>query len=194
MFAHDRGWVRRLREAVDDRPDRRGGRRAGPVRHARPHAAPDRSLSARPAARPRRPRQPAAAPAHRPGPAPRREQLPDDAIVVARSMGPAELLDYDRKRLRGLVLEEGGPDQPRRDRGAGARHRRGRADRQRHRSASIPAMRSSSTARRATCTFARPPTSRRPMSRRCGCARAGRRSISRCATFPASPATASASP
>ena len=34
--------------------------------------------------------------------------LPDDAIVVARTMGPAELLDYDRKRLRGLVLEEGG--------------------------------------------------------------------------------------
>jgi len=28
---------------------------------------------------------------------------------VARAMGPAALLDYDRKRLRGLVLEEGGP-------------------------------------------------------------------------------------
>src|SRR6202008_358424 len=25
------------------------------------------------------------------------------------SMGPAALLDYDRKRLRGLILEEGGP-------------------------------------------------------------------------------------
>lgn len=34
--------------------------------------------------------------------------LPEDAIVVARTMGPAELLDYDRHRLRGLVLEEGG--------------------------------------------------------------------------------------
>lgn len=33
--------------------------------------------------------------------------LPRDAIVIARSMGPAELLDYDRDRLRGLVLEEG---------------------------------------------------------------------------------------
>ncbi len=41
--------------------------------------------------------------------APGREQLPDNAIVVARSMGPAALLDYDRKKLRGLVLEEGGP-------------------------------------------------------------------------------------
>jgi len=35
------------------------------------------------------------------------EPLPDDVILVARDMGPAELLDYDRKRLRGLVLEEG---------------------------------------------------------------------------------------
>ncbi|WP_246149382.1 phosphoenolpyruvate--protein phosphotransferase [Skermanella pratensis] len=33
--------------------------------------------------------------------------LPDDVILVARSMGPAELLDYDRRRLRALVLEEG---------------------------------------------------------------------------------------
>ncbi len=39
--------------------------------------------------------------------APSREQLPDNAILVARNMGPAALLDYDRKRLRGLVLEEG---------------------------------------------------------------------------------------
>ncbi len=34
--------------------------------------------------------------------------LPEDSILVARTMGPAELLDYDRHRLRGLVLEEGG--------------------------------------------------------------------------------------
>ena len=34
--------------------------------------------------------------------------LPQDAIVIARTMGAAELLDYDRQRLRGLVLEEGG--------------------------------------------------------------------------------------
>jgi phosphotransferase system enzyme I (PtsP) len=33
--------------------------------------------------------------------------LPDDVVLVARSMGPAELLDYDRKQLRALVLEEG---------------------------------------------------------------------------------------
>lgn len=35
--------------------------------------------------------------------------LPDNAILIARSMGPAALLDYDRSKLRGLVLEEGGP-------------------------------------------------------------------------------------
>ncbi|MGL1922472.1 MAG: phosphoenolpyruvate--protein phosphotransferase [Hyphomicrobiales bacterium] len=33
--------------------------------------------------------------------------LPDDAILVARNLGPAELLDYDKDKLKGLVLEEG---------------------------------------------------------------------------------------
>jgi len=36
-------------------------------------------------------------------------ELPDEFVLVARSMGPAELLDYDRRRLKGLVLEEGSP-------------------------------------------------------------------------------------
>jgi phosphotransferase system, enzyme I, PtsP len=35
-------------------------------------------------------------------------RLPNDAILVARSMGAAELLGYDPKKLRGLVIEEGG--------------------------------------------------------------------------------------
>jgi phosphotransferase system enzyme I (PtsP) len=43
------------------------------------------------------------------GYAPARDRLPENAVIVARSMGPAALLDYDRRRLRGLVLEEGGP-------------------------------------------------------------------------------------
>ncbi|MGV3652478.1 MAG: phosphoenolpyruvate--protein phosphotransferase [Devosia sp.] len=38
-----------------------------------------------------------------------RKELPENAILVARNMGPAELLEYDRARLRGIVLEEGGP-------------------------------------------------------------------------------------
>ncbi len=38
--------------------------------------------------------------------APAAEDLPEDAIVIARNMGPAELLDYDRSRLRGLIIED----------------------------------------------------------------------------------------
>lgn len=33
--------------------------------------------------------------------------LPDDAIILARSMGPADLLEYDRSKLRGVILQEG---------------------------------------------------------------------------------------
>ncbi len=33
--------------------------------------------------------------------------LPDDIVLIARSMGPVELLDYDRTRLRALILDEG---------------------------------------------------------------------------------------
>lgn len=35
--------------------------------------------------------------------------LPKDAIIIARNMGAAELLDYGRDRIRAVVLEEGGP-------------------------------------------------------------------------------------
>lgn len=34
--------------------------------------------------------------------------LPDDTILFARTMGAAELLDYDPQKLRGLVIEESG--------------------------------------------------------------------------------------
>lgn len=36
-------------------------------------------------------------------------ELPENAVVIARNMGPAELLDYDVDRLKALVLEEGAP-------------------------------------------------------------------------------------
>jgi phosphotransferase system enzyme I (PtsP) len=39
----------------------------------------------------------------------RQTEMPADIVVIAHSMGPAELLDYDRSKLRGLVLEEGSP-------------------------------------------------------------------------------------
>ena len=36
-------------------------------------------------------------------------ELPAEFILVAHAMGPAELLDYAHRRIRGLVLEEGSP-------------------------------------------------------------------------------------
>ena len=35
--------------------------------------------------------------------------LPEKAVLIARSLGPAELLEFERKRLRAVVLEEGSP-------------------------------------------------------------------------------------
>jgi phosphotransferase system enzyme I (PtsP) len=33
--------------------------------------------------------------------------LKEDTILIARNLGPAELLEYDKRRLRGVILEEG---------------------------------------------------------------------------------------
>ena len=109
MIAHDRGWLRRLREAVSQRPDRRSRGRAGAERRARQAAAPDRPLSARSAARPRptspigccinwRARACVCCPA----------SCRRTPFWSRARWGPAALLDYDRARLRGLVLEEAG--------------------------------------------------------------------------------------
>jgi phosphotransferase system enzyme I (PtsP) len=108
MIAHDRGWLRRLREAVSSgltaeaavervQNDARAKlqRQTDPYLRDRLHDLNDianrllhqlagQSLVLRP------------------------DELPDNAILVARSMSPAALLDYDRSRLRGLVLEEAG--------------------------------------------------------------------------------------
>ncbi|MGB0749742.1 MAG: phosphoenolpyruvate--protein phosphotransferase [Magnetospiraceae bacterium] len=35
--------------------------------------------------------------------------LPDKAVIIARAMGPADLLDYDTDKIAGLVLEQGSP-------------------------------------------------------------------------------------
>ncbi len=109
MFANDRGWVRRLHEAVQTgitaeaavervQSDTRARmqRQTDPYLRERLHDLDDlanrllRELVA-------------------PGKGMMTEvtDLPDNAILVARSMGPAALLDYDRTKLRGLVLEEG---------------------------------------------------------------------------------------
>src|SRR3546814_9654704 len=36
-------------------------------------------------------------------------EMPENAVVIARAMGPAELLDYDTAKVRALVLEDGSP-------------------------------------------------------------------------------------
>ncbi|MET0366892.1 MAG: phosphoenolpyruvate--protein phosphotransferase [Methylobacterium sp.] len=108
MFAHDQGWLRRMREAVASgltaeaavervQSDNRARmlRQSDPYLRERLHDLDDlanrllRALIG-----------PGAA-----GHAP----LPENAILVARTMGPAALLDYDAGTLRGIVLEEGGP-------------------------------------------------------------------------------------
>ncbi len=108
MFAHDQGWVRRLHEAiaagltaeaavekVQSNQRARTMRQGDPFWRDRLHDIEDlsnrllRLLTGRPGTA-------------------AKSDLPRDTILVARSMGPAELLDYDRKRIRGLVLADGG--------------------------------------------------------------------------------------
>lgn len=36
-------------------------------------------------------------------------ELTEDSIIFGRTIGPAELLDYDRSRVKGIVLEDGSP-------------------------------------------------------------------------------------
>jgi phosphotransferase system enzyme I (PtsP) len=106
MFAHDRGWIRRMNEAVATgltaeaavakvQNDTRARivRQTAPFLRERFNDLNDlsnrllRMLTGRTTAAD--------------------EDLPEDTILVAHTMGPAELLDYDRERLRGLILEEG---------------------------------------------------------------------------------------
>ncbi|MGH0298575.1 phosphoenolpyruvate--protein phosphotransferase [Sinorhizobium meliloti] len=107
MFAHDRGWVRKLEEAirngltaeaaverVQSETKARMIRLTDPYLRERMHDFDDlanrllRQLSGY-------------------GAKLSAADFPNDAIVVARAMGAAELLDYPRENVRGLVLEEG---------------------------------------------------------------------------------------
>lgn len=109
MFAHDRGWLSRMREAIRTGLTAEAGvervqsdtrarmlRATDPYLRERLHDLDDLA---------NRLMRQLMGVQH----APHRDELPDNAIIVARMMGPAALLDYDRKRLRGLILEEGGP-------------------------------------------------------------------------------------
>ncbi|AMY02469.1 phosphoenolpyruvate--protein phosphotransferase [Mesorhizobium ciceri] len=107
MFANDRGWVRRLEEAIRNgltaeaavekvQSDMRARmlHMTDPYLRERMSDFDDlanrllRQLMGR-------------------GPEDVAASLPKDAIIVARSMGAAELLDYPRDKMRGLVLEDG---------------------------------------------------------------------------------------
>jgi phosphotransferase system, enzyme I, PtsP len=108
MFAHDRGWLRRMREAIDTGLTAEGAvERVQNDNRARIMRIEDAYLRERLndlddlANRLLRiltgQIQTAA-----------QGNLPKDTILVARKMGPAELLDYERAKLRGVVLEEAG--------------------------------------------------------------------------------------
>jgi phosphotransferase system, enzyme I, PtsP len=105
MFAHDRGWNRSLEDAVRNgltaeaavervRSEHRArlGQARDPYLRERLHDLEDlndRLLR------------------HLSGDGHVARELPDNAILIARNLGPADLLEYDRTRLRGLLLEEG---------------------------------------------------------------------------------------
>jgi phosphotransferase system enzyme I (PtsP) len=107
MFAYDRGWVRKMEEAVKNgltaeaavervQSDTRARmlRQTDPYLRERLHdfdALANRLIRELMG----RPHGPVAG------------DLPKDAVIVARNMGAADLFDYDRDRVKGLVLEEG---------------------------------------------------------------------------------------
>ncbi|MFB2550425.1 phosphoenolpyruvate--protein phosphotransferase [Ensifer soli] len=107
MFAHDRGWVRKLEEAirngltaeaaverVQSETKARMLRMTDPYLRERMHDFDDLAN--------RLLRQLTGYGANMTG-----SGFPTDAIIVARAMGAAELLDYPRENVRGLALEEG---------------------------------------------------------------------------------------
>src|SRR6185503_7544347 len=107
MFAYDEGWSRRINEAIDsgltaeaaiERVQQRTRMRMreidDPLLKERMHDLDDlanrllRIVSGR------------LGTAAQSG-------LQGDTILIARNLGPAELLEYDRRRLKGVILEEG---------------------------------------------------------------------------------------
>ena len=109
MFAHDRGWLRRMKDAIG-----RGMTAEAAVERVQndtrsrmlrqPDAYWRERLKDLDALSDRLLRVLSGSPRVHGSIA----SLPHNAVLVARSMGPADLLDYDRSRLRGLVLEDSG--------------------------------------------------------------------------------------
>ncbi len=108
MFAHDKGWARRMRELVED-----GLTAEGAVARVQ-NAMRTRMLKTNDAYWRERQRdlddlsdRLLRILAGRANGAAGQMELPSDTIIVARTMGPAELLDYDKTRVRAIVLEDG---------------------------------------------------------------------------------------
>jgi phosphotransferase system enzyme I (PtsP) len=105
MFADDRGWNRSLEEAVrtgltaEAAVDRVRNEHRARFAQARDPYIKERLHDFEDLAN----RLLRVLAGHRPGD----RDLPDDAILVARNLGPADLLEYPRHKLRGLLLEEG---------------------------------------------------------------------------------------
>ncbi len=108
MFANDKGWHRRLREAVE------GGLTAEAAVERVQNSMRTRMLRQHDTYWRERQRdlddlsdRLLRVLAGRPMRANNSDRMASDAILVARTLGPAELLDYDRTKLRGLVVEDG---------------------------------------------------------------------------------------
>lgn len=107
MFAHDKGWVERIEEAIRNGLTAEAGvEKVQSDMRARFKAASDPYLRERMSdfddLTNRLLRQLIGN-----GHASSNAEMVEDAIVLARSMGAADLLDYPRQRVRGLVLEDG---------------------------------------------------------------------------------------
>lgn len=108
MFAHDKGWVRRMEEAVRNGLTAEAGvEKVQSDMRAKMQSVNDPFLRERLSdfddLANRLLRQLVGNAGAKAG------NMPQDAILLARTMGAAELLDYPRDTLRGLVLEDGAP-------------------------------------------------------------------------------------
>lgn len=108
LFAHDKGWVNRIAQAIDH-----GLTAEAAVQHVQEqlHARMNQVSSQYLRERVKdleelsnRLLQHLAGTVGKKG-----HKLPPEFVVVAHNIGPVELLEYGRKRVKGLILEEGSP-------------------------------------------------------------------------------------
>ncbi len=108
MFAYDEGWSRRINEAIDSGLTAEAAIERVRQRMQQRMRQIDDALLAGSDARPRRSRRTGCCGSSPASSAPPpRPACRADAILIARNLGPAELLEYDRRKLKGVILEEG---------------------------------------------------------------------------------------